>query len=86
MQAALRVLSTHCKLAETATPEDVENVRWWAGDETLSLPEAAAVIIWRELEERHGGVVSPVEAVTSSGIVPAGYRERERDLRGFGRP
>jgi hypothetical protein len=32
MQAALRVLWAHCKLGETVTPEDVENVRWWAGD------------------------------------------------------
>lgn len=86
MQAALRVLSTHCRLGETATPEDVENVRWWADDETLSPAEAAAVIIWRELEERHGGVSSPVEAATSSRMVPAGRREWEKDLVGFGPP
>ena len=55
MQTALRVLSTHCKLGETATPEDVEKVRSWAGDETLSPADAAAVIVWRELEERRDG-------------------------------
>jgi hypothetical protein len=53
MQAALRVLTTHCKLGETATLEDVENVRWWAGDETLSPPEAATVVVRRELRRSH---------------------------------
>ena len=82
MQAALRVLSTHCKLGETATPEDVENVRSWAGDESLSPAEAAAVIVWRELEERHCGIVSAIEAATS----PRGCREWEKGSGGFGRP
>jgi hypothetical protein len=86
MQTALRVLSTHCKLGEMATPEDVENVRWWAGDATLSPAEAAAVIVWRELEERHGGIASAVEAAPSSRIVPVGRREWEKGLHGFGRP
>jgi hypothetical protein len=78
MQTALRVLSTHSKLGEMATPEDVENVRSWAGDETLSPAEAAAVIVWRELEERHGGI----EAATS----PRGRREWEKGSGGFGWP
>jgi len=86
MQTALRVLSTHCKLGETATPEDVEKVRSWAGDETLSPADAAAVIVWRELEERHGGIDSAVEAAPSSHIVPAGRREWEKGLHGFGLP
>ena len=72
MQAALRVVWAHCKLGETVTPEDVENVRWWAGDKTLSPPEAATVI---ELEERRGEVLSPVEAATSLRMVPARRRE-----------
>jgi hypothetical protein len=55
MLAALRVLGTHCKLGKTATPEDLENVRWWAGDETLSPPEAATIVIQRELQ-RNGTV------------------------------
>lgn len=50
MAAALRVLTTHCGLGTTATPEDEENVRWWAGDEALSLADAATVVIQRELE------------------------------------
>jgi hypothetical protein len=53
MQAALRVLSTHCQLGTTATPEDEENVRWWAGDETLSPPEAATVVVHRELQRNN---------------------------------
>jgi hypothetical protein len=51
MHAALRVLTTHCKLGDTATPEDVENVRWWAGDETLSPSEAAKTVVQRELQK-----------------------------------
>ena len=50
MHAALRVLATYCKLGNTATPEDVENVRWWAGDETLSPSEAATTVVQRELQ------------------------------------
>jgi hypothetical protein len=82
MQTALRVLSTHCKLGETATPEDVEKVRSWAGDETLSPADAAAVIVWRELEERRDGIDRAVEAATS----PRGRREWEKGSGGFGRP
>ena len=80
MQAALRVLSAHCKLGETATPEDVENVRWWAGDKALSPPKAATVIIWRELEERRGEVFSPVEAATSfaNGASPSPSGKKSR--------
>jgi hypothetical protein len=52
MEAALRVLTTHCDLGKTATPEDEENVRWWAGNEALSPAEAATVVIQREL--KHG--------------------------------
>jgi hypothetical protein len=50
MQAALRVLTTHCKLGKTATSEDVENVCWWAGDKTLSPSEAANIVVQRELQ------------------------------------
>jgi hypothetical protein len=50
MAAALRVLTTYCGLGTTATPEDEESVRWWAGDDALSLADAATVVIQRELE------------------------------------
>lgn len=50
MQVALRVLSTHCQLGTTSTPEDEENVRWWAGDQTLPPDEAATLVVRRELQ------------------------------------
>jgi len=49
MEVALRVLAAHCDLGRTATPEDEENVRRWAGDQALAPPEAAIVVIRREL-------------------------------------
>jgi hypothetical protein len=64
LEVALRVLTTYCDLGKTATPEDEMNVRWWAGDEALSPPEAAAVVIRRELERDHAaGSVTAVETV-----------------------
>ena len=51
MEAALRVLTTHCDLGKTVTPEDEENVRWWAGNEALSPTEAATVVIQREIKQ-----------------------------------
>jgi hypothetical protein len=70
LEAALRVLTTHCDLGKTATPEDEENVRWWAGNEVLSPAEAATVVIHREL--KHGlGVRSLTPACECAGLVGA---------------
>lgn len=66
METALRVLTTHCDLGKTATPEDEENVRGWAGDGELSPPEAATVVIRRELERGlRAKPLTLVEAVSS---------------------
>jgi hypothetical protein len=54
LEAALRVLTTHCDLGKTATPDDEENVRRWAGDGALSPPEAATLVIRQELERGFG--------------------------------
>lgn len=47
---ALRVLAAFYKLGQTATMEDIANVRRWAGDESLSPMDAAASVVRRELE------------------------------------
>ena len=72
LEVALRVLTTYCDLGKTATQEDEMNVRWWAGDEALSPPEAAAVVIRRELErDRAAGSLTAVETVSPCGCVSA---------------
>jgi len=59
-------------ISPEATPEDEMNVRWWAGDEALSPPEAAAVVIRRELERDHAaGSLTAVETVSPCGCVSA---------------
>lgn len=52
MLTALRVLTTFYRFGETATLEDVYNVRKWAGDETLSTTDAAVVVVRQALEAR----------------------------------
>ena len=52
MLAALRVLTTFYKFGEMASLEDIDNVRKWAGDETLSPTDAAVVVVRRELDGR----------------------------------
>ena len=52
MLAALRVLTTFYKFGEMASREDIDNVRKWAGDETLSPTDAAVVVVRRELDAR----------------------------------
>jgi hypothetical protein len=56
MLTALRVLTTFYQFGETATLEDIDKVRGWAGDRTLSTPEAAAVVVRRELDRSNGAV------------------------------
>jgi hypothetical protein len=50
--AALRVLTTYYKFGQTASLEDMDNVRRWASDESLSAPDAAMIVVRRELERR----------------------------------
>jgi len=52
MLTALRVLTTFYRFSETATLEDIGNVLSWAGDQTLSPPDAAVVVVRRELDRR----------------------------------
>ncbi len=49
---ALRVLTTFYEFGETATLEDMENVRRWAGDEELSPADAAVIVVRQELDRR----------------------------------
>jgi hypothetical protein len=75
LETALRVLTTYCDLGNTATAEDERNVRWWAGDAGLPAPDAAAVVIQRELERgltprssTSAQTVPPVEAALNNNV------------------